>query len=125
MSSEASVMRILRQFVGTMVLPLSTVGIVCYVARIIDTWKFCLYASARVEKVSAGLDVGLQRASAAIQNVQYAVGKAHAEVGKVSKESADLAGSGEKSRRASRTLQTLIQQQVAPYIDDLGARLAT
>ena len=118
-------MRIVRRFVGAMVLLLSTVGIICCVAGIIGIWRFCPYVSERVEKVSAGLDVGLQRASAAIQNVQRAVGKARAEVAHVSKESADLAGGGEKSRRASRTIQTLLQQKVGPNFNDLGGRLAT
>src|SRR5262249_25610971 len=120
-----SVMRFLRRFVGSAALLLSTVGIVGCVAGIVGIWRFYQSASVKVQKISAALDVGLERASAASQNVRRAVGKARAEVAEVGKESADLGGGGEKGRRASRTLRTLIQQRVGPNIDELGGRLAT
>jgi hypothetical protein len=41
-----------------------------------------------------------------------------------SKDSAEVGGGGEKGRRPSRALRTVIQQ-AAPNIDDLGGRLAT
>src|SRR5262249_7996077 len=104
---------------------LSTAGIVCCVVGVIGMWMFGHHVSERVRKISAGLDVGLQRASAANQNVQRAVEKARTHVAKVRKESADLGNGREKSPRASRALRTLIQQQVGPNIEDLGGRLAT
>jgi hypothetical protein len=108
-----------------MVLLLSAVGIVCCVAGIVGIWWFWPSASERVQKIAAGLDVGLQRASAATRHVQRAVAKARADVAEAGKESADLAGGGEKSRLASRTLRRLIQQRVGPDVDDLVGRLAT
>jgi hypothetical protein len=118
-------MRWLRRLIGAITLLLSTIGIVGCLAGIIGVWRFCQYASEQVQKISAGLDVGLQRAAAATHNVRRAVGTARAEVAKVGKESADLAGGGEANRRASRTLRALLQQQVGPSIGDLGGRLAT
>src|SRR5262245_38216519 len=120
MPCEGSVMRFLRRLPGVIVLLLSGIGMFCWVAGIVGIWRFYQNASARVQKIAAGLDVGLQRAAAATQNVRRAVGKARAEVAEVGKESADLAGGGEKGRRASRALQTLIRQQVGPSIGDLG-----
>jgi hypothetical protein len=81
--------------------------------------------SDKAQTISARLDVGLQRASAANQNVGRAIERARADVATVSKESADLGGGGEKGRRASRALRTVLQQQAGPNIDDLGGRLAT
>jgi hypothetical protein len=114
----------LRRFVGAMVLLLATVGTVCCVAGIIGTWTFCQSTPERVEKIAAGLDAALQRASAATQNAQRAVTKARAEVATVGKESPDRAD-GAKNRRGSRALRTLLQQRVGPNIDDVAGRLAT
>jgi hypothetical protein len=100
------------------------VGIGCCIAGVIGIWRFCPEVSEKVQRISEGLDVALQRASTANQNVRRGVGKARAEVARVGKESANLAGGGEKSRLASRTLRTLLQQQAGPNIDDLVGRLA-
>jgi hypothetical protein len=108
-----------------MLLLLSTVGIVGCVAGIIGSWWFRQYASERVQKISARLAVGLRRPSAATQTVQRGVGKARADLALVGKESADLGGGGEKSRRAARSLRKLIQQKAGPNFNDLGGRLAT
>jgi hypothetical protein len=108
-----------------MILLLAMIGIVGCVVGIIGIWRFHQNASGSVRKISDRIDVGLQRVSAANQNVQRAVGKARADVAKVGKDSADLRDGSEKSRLASRALRTFIQQQVGPNIDDLGGRLAT
>jgi hypothetical protein len=118
-------MRLLRRFVGALVLLLSAVGIICCASGIIGVWLFYQNVSDKVQTISARLDVGLQRVAAANQNVSRAVEKARADVATVSKESANLGGGGDKDRRASRALRTVIQQQAAPSIDDLGGRLAT
>jgi hypothetical protein len=81
--------------------------------------------SERVQTISARLDVGLERMAAANQNVRRALARARADVATVGKESADLGGDGEKGRRASRALRTVIQRQAAPNLDELGGRLAT
>jgi hypothetical protein len=118
-------MALLRRCCGALVLLLSAVGIICCVAGIIGTWMFYQRVSDKVQMISARLGIGLQRVSAANQNVRRAVEKARADVASVGKESADLGGGGEKSRRASRAVGTLIRQRAGPDLDDLGGRLAT
>jgi hypothetical protein len=118
-------MRLLRRVGGVLVLLLSAVGIIGCASGIIGIWMLYQSVSDKVQTISARLDVGLQRASAANQNVGRAIERARADVATVSKESADLGGGGEKGRRASRALRTVIQQQAGPNIDDLGGRLAT
>lgn len=118
-------MRVLRRFVGVVALLLATAGVVGCVAGIVATWRFYQAVSERVQKISAGLDVGLQRVADATEHVRLAVGRARADVARVGKESADLAGGGERSRLASRAVRTLLRQQVGPTIDELGGRLAT
>jgi hypothetical protein len=118
-------MKLWRRLVGVVALLLSMVGTVCCVAGIIGIWMLCQGVSQRVQRISDRLDGGLQRVSAATQHVQLAVGKARAEVANVGKESADLGGGGDKSRRAARAIRTLIRQQAGPDMDDLGGRLAT
>jgi hypothetical protein len=104
---------------------LSTVGIVCCVAGIAGIWMLHQTVREKVEKVTARLDGGLERASVANQRVQLALEQARASVDQVSKESAALGGNDEKSRRATSTLRKLIRRQVGPNINDLGVRLAT
>ena len=118
-------MRLLPRFGRAMVLLFSTVSVFCCVTGAIGVWIFCQHASRKVQNITARLDVGLERASVANQNVQRAVGNARAEVAKVGKESTDPGGGSERSRGASRALRTLIQQQVGPNLDDLSGRLAT
>jgi hypothetical protein len=118
-------MGLLRRFDGVMVLLLSTVGIISCVAGIIGAWIYYQTVSEKVEAISDRVDAGLLSVSAADQNVGRAVEKARADVANVGKESAGLGGGGERSRRASRTLRALIQQQAGPNIDELGGRLAT
>jgi hypothetical protein len=118
-------MGLLRRLVGAVVLLLSTVGTVCCVAGVFATWILYPGVSERVQRITDRLDTGLQRVSAANQNVQLAVGKARADVANVSKESADLGGGGAKSRLAARTIRSLIRQQAGPDTDELGGRLAT
>jgi hypothetical protein len=118
-------MRLLRRFGGTMVLLLSAAGIIGCAGGIIGIWMCYPVVSEKVQTISARLDIGLQRVSAANQNVRRAVERARADVATVSKESTDLGGGGEKGRRASRALRTVIQRQAAPKIDDVGGRLGT
>jgi hypothetical protein len=118
-------MRWLRRFGGVMVLVLSAVGIIGCASGLIGVWMLYQRVADKVQTISARLDVGLERVSAANQNVRRAIERARADVATVSKESADLGGGGEKHRRASRALRAAIQQQAAPNIDDLGGRLAT
>jgi hypothetical protein len=118
-------MGLLRRLGGVIVLLLSTVGTVGCVAGIIGTWMLSQGISERVQRITDRLDAGLQRVSAANQNVQLAVGKARGDVANVGKESADLGGGGKKSRLAARTIRTFIQKQAGPDMDELGGRLAT
>ena len=125
MGVRGRAMRLLRRFGGVMVLLLSAVGILACASGIIGVWMLYQSVSDKVQTIVARLDVGLQRVSTANQNVRRAIEKARADVAVVSKESPDLAGGGDKGRRASRALRAVIQQQAAPKIDDLGGRLAT
>jgi hypothetical protein len=118
-------MGLLHRLVGVVVLILSTVGSVGCVAAIIGIWMLCQEVAEKVQRITDRLDAGLQRVSAANQNVQVAVGKARADVANVGKESADLSSGGKKSRRAARTIRALIQQQAGPDMDEVGGRLAT
>ncbi|MGH7174324.1 MAG: hypothetical protein ACRELG_29000 [Gemmataceae bacterium] len=118
-------MRFLRRIMGAMVLLLSAAGIVCCLAGIVAIRMFHQSASEKVNKITARLDDGLQRASVASQNVQRALEQARASVDKVSKESAALGGSEAKNHRATSAVRKVIRQQVGPNINDLGVRLAT
>jgi hypothetical protein len=117
-------MRLLRRFGGLLVLLLSAVGIISCAGGIIGVWMFYPGVSDKAQTILARLDVGLQRVSAANQNVRRAIERARADVAAVSRESADLGGGVEKGRSASRAVRAVIQQ-AAPNIDDLGGRLAT
>jgi hypothetical protein len=125
MPREEMDMGILRRLVGAVVLLLSIAGTIGCVAGILGIWILLQGVSERVQRITDRFDAGLQRVSAANQNVLLAVSKARADVVNVGKESADLGGSGKKSRRAARTVRALIQQQAGPDIDELGGRLAT
>jgi hypothetical protein len=118
-------MGLLRRLGGAVVLLLSAAGISCCAAAVIGTWMFYHRVAEKVQTISARLDDGLQRVSAANQNVRSAVAKARGDVANVGQESADLGGGGEKNRRAARALRALIQEQAGPNIDELGGRLAT
>jgi hypothetical protein len=118
-------MGLLRRLVAAIVLLLSTVGTVGCVVGILGVWMLYQQVSERMQRITDRFDTGLQRVSAANQNVQLAVGKARADVANVGKESSGLTGVGNKSRRAARTIRALIQQQAGPDMDDLGGRLAT
>jgi hypothetical protein len=118
-------MRLLRRFGEVLVLFVSAVGILGCAGGIIGIWMLYSEVSERVQTVSARLDLGLQRVAAANQNVCRAIARARADVTTVSKEAADLGGGGDKGRRASHALRTVIQRQAAPNLDDLGGRLAT
>ncbi len=117
-------MRLLLRCAGALVLLLSTVGLVCCVAGVVGVWMFRQTASEKVLNISTRLDVGLQRASDANENVRRALEKARADVAKVSKGSADLGGGAEKGRLATGDLRALMQRQVGPEINELGGRLA-
>src|SRR5262249_32053750 len=101
-------MGLLRRLVGAVVLLLSTVGTVCCVAGILGIWMLYPGISERMQRITDKLDAGLQRVSAANQNVQLSVGKARSDVANVGKETSGLSGVGNKSRRAARTIRALI-----------------
>jgi hypothetical protein len=115
----------LRRSVGVTVLFLSAVGIVACPAGIVGIWMVRQTAAEKVNTISARLDVGLQRASVANQNVKHALEKASADVGRVRHESADLGGGDEKPRHATRALQRFLRQEAGPRMNNLGGRLAT
>jgi hypothetical protein len=118
-------MAVLRRLVGALALVLSAVGTLCCVGAIVGVWAFRQKTIDRAEDALARLDVGLQRASAANQNVGRAVRKARADVAEVGKESAAVKKGGEKGRLATRTLKTLIKKKVGPGVEDLSGRLST
>jgi hypothetical protein len=117
-------MRLLRRLVGIVVLVLSAAGIIACVSGVIAVWVLYPKVSDKVQAILSRLDVGLQRVSAANQNVRRAIEQARADVATVNKESAGLGGGGGGNRGASRALRTVIRQ-AAPNIDELGGRLGT
>jgi hypothetical protein len=118
-------MRLLRRTVGAVVLLLSAVGIVSCLAGAVGVWVFRQAASEKVTTISARLEVGLQRASVATQNVRRALETASADVGRVSKGSADLGRGNETSRLAAGAMRGILRQVVGPEINEVGGRLAT
>ncbi len=118
-------MGLLRRFGAAIVLLLSAVGTVGCVAGIIGIWMLSQGVSERAQRLTDAVDAGLQRVVAANQNVHIAVGKARTDVANIGKESKDLGDGGKQSRRAARTIRTLIQQQAGPNMDELGGRLST
>ncbi len=118
-------MSLLRRFGRSIALMLSAAGTLSCIVGIIGLWLSFPSMSARVQRISAGLDGGVERASAVGQTVQRAIEKARADLAEVRKESADLGYRSSKDSRALRGLRSLIQQQVGPNIDDLSGRLAT
>src|SRR5438477_13151664 len=113
-------MGLLHRILGATVLLLSAVGIVCCLAGAVGVWVFRRAASEKVTTISARLEVGLQRASVATRNVRRALEKACAEVGRASKEPADLGGASAKSRLAAGALRRALRQDVLPGVNDLG-----
>jgi hypothetical protein len=117
-------MRLLLRFGAFLILLVSAVGIIGCASGIIGVWMFYPSVSDKAHTILARLDVGLQRVSAANQNVRRAIERARADVVTARKESPDLGGGAERGRRTSGALRAVIQQ-AAPNIDDLGGRLAT
>jgi hypothetical protein len=118
-------MRLLRRLVGLTVLLLSAAGIVCCLAGAAGAWVFRQAASEKVNAISARLDVGLQRASAANQNVRRALEKASADVDRAGREPDGPGGGNAKGRLAAGALRRSLRRDVLPEMNDLGGRLAT
>jgi hypothetical protein len=114
-----------RRVGGAIVLLLSIVGTVCCVAGIIGIWMLHQGVFDRVQRITDRLDTGLLRMSVAVQNIHSAFATARSDMVNIGTESAGLGGGGEKSRRASRAIRTLLQQRARPDLDDLSGRLAT
>jgi hypothetical protein len=118
-------MRLLRRLVGVTVLLLSAVGIVGCLAGAVGVWVFRQAASEKVDQASARLDVGLERASVANQNLRRALAKAGEDVGRAGRESDGPGGGSAKGRRAAGVLRRSLRQDVLPGMNDLGGRLTT
>ncbi len=118
-------MRLFRRAAGATVLLLATVGFVACLAALAGIWMLHQTVYEKVENVTSRLDAGLQRATLANQNVQRALEQARTHVDMVRKESSDLGGRDQKSRRTTSALRKLVRQQLGPDITDLSARLAT
>ena len=111
LTDEVRAMALLRRLAAAITLLLSAVGIVGCVAGIISIWTFYQSVSDKVQTISARLDVGLERASVAGENVQRALETARTHMANVGEKSADLGGGGEQNRLAARAVRTLIAQQ--------------
>jgi hypothetical protein len=118
-------MALSRRVGGAIVLLLSVVGTVCCVAGIIGIWMLHQGVSDRVQRITDRLDTGLLRVSFAVQNIQSAVAKARSDMANIDRESTDLGGGGEKSRRAALAIRTLLRQKAGPDLESLSGRLAT
>jgi hypothetical protein len=118
-------MRLLRRPVGVTVLLLSAAGAIGCLAGAAGIWVFRQAASEKVDRASARLDVGLERASVANQNLRRALEKAGADVGRADREPAGPGGGNAKGRRTAGALRRSLRQDVLPGMNDLGGRLAT
>jgi hypothetical protein len=118
-------MKGLRRFVGLIVLLLATVGFVGCIAGIVGIWTFRQKATAKVEDISARVEVGLKRVSVANLKVKNALKKARAEVAKVNMEANQLDADNPKQRLTTHFLRDFIRKNVGPNINDLGDRLTT
>jgi len=118
-------MAVPRRVGGVLVLLLSIVGIIGCVAGIIGIWIFSQRVSERAQRITERLDSGLERVAVASQNIQSAMARARTDMANIDKESANLSEWGEKNRRASRAIRTVLQQNARPDLDDLTGRLAT
>jgi hypothetical protein len=116
---------VLRRLVGAVALLFAAVGTACCVAGVIGIWLSLQAVAERVRGAAERVDDGLQRVTVAGQTIQGALAKARADMAAITGESADLRGGGEKGRRASRAVRSLVQQQAGPNLDELGGRLAT
>jgi hypothetical protein len=118
-------MKWLRRLLGLLVVLLSTIGFIVCLAGIAGAWKLQQETSQKVEKITARVDVGLQRTSAVTENVRKALEKARADVGQVNKEAAGLGAGADKDRRTTEMIRRLIRQRVGPDIDEMRGRLDT
>ncbi|HMF14322.1 MAG TPA: hypothetical protein VKE94_18525, partial [Gemmataceae bacterium] len=118
-------MRISGRILGAFFLVLSAGGIVGCAAGVIAIWIGRPAVAQRVEQINARLAAGIQRASAATRDVERALQKARADVGRVGKESAGLGNDPVKDRLTGDILRKLIDRQVGPNVNELGGRLAT
>jgi hypothetical protein len=118
-------MVLLRRLSAVIVLFFSFVGILCCALVIAGIWIGQQKASQKIQAVSDRIDAGLQRASAANQNVRSALDKALADMRSVDEKAVEVRTGGEKGARAVRAVRTIVQQKAAPEVDDLGGRLDT
>jgi hypothetical protein len=116
-------MVLLRRLCGVIVLFFSFVGILSCALVITGIWIGHQKASQKIQAVSDRFDGGLQRASAANQNLRNALDKALADMRSVDEKAVELRAGGEKGARAARAVRTIVQQKAAPDVDDLGGRL--
>jgi hypothetical protein len=115
-------MRFLRRFVAVLVMILSTVVFIACIAGMIGVWIARQKASEKVQDLSARIEVGLQRASAADLEAERALEKARDNVATVNKESANL--SGEQKGLTTSLIRGVIQAQAGPRINEVYGRLA-
>jgi hypothetical protein len=117
-------MRFLRRFVAVLVMILSTVVFIGCIAGMIGVWIARQRASEKVQDLSARIDVGLQRASAADREAQRALEKARDNLATVNRESANLSGGNEQNRLTTSLIRGVIQGQAGPRINEGYGRLA-
>jgi hypothetical protein len=107
------------------VLLLSAARTVCCLAGAVGVWVFRQAASEKVDRVSARLDVGLERAPVVNRNVRRALAKAGAAVGRAGGGSADLGGGNAKGRLAAGAHRRSLRRDVPHETNDLGGRLGS
>jgi hypothetical protein len=117
-------MRFLRRFVAVLVMILSTVVFIACIAGMIGIWIARQKATEKVQDLSARLEVGLRRASAADLEAQRALEKAHDNLVTVNRESANLGGGNEQNRLTTSLIRGVIQGEAGPRINEVYGRLA-
>jgi hypothetical protein len=117
-------MSLLRRFLGVLVFLLSTACFIGCIAGIAGIWLARQDLSDKTRRISARVEVGLERAAAANRGVGRALEKARDDVASVDKELIDFQGD-EKNRRPPGVLRRFVWQEVGPRLNELGGRLAT
>jgi hypothetical protein len=113
----------IRRLLGFLVLLLSIVCFIGCIAGIVGIWKARQDVSDHTRKLASQIEIGLQRAIAANQDLGRALEKAREDVAKVNRDLADSQGD-EKKRPPPSILRRLVWQQAGPKLNELGGRLA-
>jgi hypothetical protein len=118
-------MTFLRRLVALLVMLVCLVVFVACIGASVGSWVVRQRGITKVQELAGRLKNGLERASVADREVQKALEKASENLEKVSKDSANLGGGDERSRKAATFgLRKLVHANAGPQINDVSGRMA-